>query len=139
MRPKKVVILAEENETHLSTLAFLLEVRGRYRVLRAQSAAAALWLAASMPCIDLLVCELVLPGSNDLARSAKRLHPDMRVLVYTRTESNFARMLHADAFHPKHGSPAELLERLRVLLIRKRGPKKIVPEVATLSNKEAAA
>jgi hypothetical protein len=44
------------------------------------------------------------------------------------TVSNFDRAAAADAFLPKGAcSPAEMLDRIRILVARKRGPKKQIP------------
>lgn len=130
MRPKKVILCVDSNEQVLSVRTFLLETRG-YRVLAALSSTEALDLLERNPAgtLDLLIADLLLPGmdGNDLVRRAKQLHPALPALIVSNTVANYDRALAADAFLPKGaGSPAELLERIRVLVARKRGPKKHV-------------
>jgi two-component system, OmpR family, response regulator CpxR len=49
-------------------------------------------------------------------------------MIVSGTVNAFDRALHADVFLPKGASsPAEMIERIRVLVARKRGPKKAVP------------
>ena len=128
MRPKKVILCVDDNEQTLSIRTFLLETRG-YRVLSAASSQAALEiLEQTVPgTLDLLISDLLLPGmdGNELVRRAKQMHPALPTLIVSGTVTSFDRALAADAFLPKGASsPTELLERIRVLVARKRGPKK---------------
>jgi CheY-like chemotaxis protein len=128
MRPKKVILCVDDNEQTLSIRTFLLETRG-YRVLTAATSQAALEiLEQTVPgTLDLLISDLLLPGmdGNELVRRAKHMHPTLPALIVSGTVTSFDRALAADAFLPKGASsPVELLERIRVLVARKRGPKK---------------
>ena len=52
--------------------------------------------------------------------------------------TSYDRALAADAFLPKGASsPAELLDRIKVLVARKRGPKKHVPRPVEVAREEA--
>jgi two-component system response regulator CpxR len=128
MRPRKTILCVEDNEQILSIRKFLLETRG-YRVLSAGSAAEALeFLQGALPgSIDLLLSDLILPqmDGNELARRAKQIHACLPVLIVSGTVTSFDRAVFADAFLPKGAcAPAELLDRIRILVARKRGPKK---------------
>ena len=87
-------------------------------------------LQGAMPgSIDLLLAEVVIPGmgGNELARRAKQLHPCLPTLLVSTVATNFERAAAADAFLPKGTfTAAEMLDRIRVLVARKRGPKKQV-------------
>jgi len=142
MRPRKTILMVEDNDQLLSVRKFLLETRG-YRVLAVNSAAAALeQLEAALPgSIDLLLTDLVLPqmDGNELSRRAKQMHPLLPTLLVSGTVSNFDRAMAADAFLPKGGcTPADLLDRIRILVARKRGPRKQV-QSGTLAQAEALA
>ena len=131
MRPKKVILCVDDNETTLSVRSFLLDTRG-YRVITATSSQEALdVLERTVPgTLDLLIADLLLPGmdGNELVRRAKQMHPFLPALIVSGTVAAYDRALAADAFLPKGaGSPSELLERIRVLVARKRGPKKHIP------------
>ena len=106
MRPKKVILCVDDNEQTLSVRTFLLETRG-YRVINASTSQQALEiLERTVPgTLDLLIADLLLPGmaGNALVRRAKQMLPKGA------------------------GTAAELLEKIRVLVARKRGPKKQVP------------
>jgi CheY-like chemotaxis protein len=72
---------------------------------------------------------------NELVRRAKQMHPGLPTLLISGTVSNFDRAAAADAFLPKGAcTPAEMLDRIRILVARKRGPKKQIavpaPDVA---------
>lgn len=109
----------------------MLETRG-YRVMAFASPQAALdHLQRAMPgSIDLLVADVVLPSmdGNELVRRAKQMHPGLPALLISTMVSNYERAAAADAFLPKGAcTPAEMLDRIRVLVTRKRGPKKQMP------------
>ncbi len=128
MRPKKTILCVDDNEQVLSVRTFLLETRG-YRVLSAHTAGDAIEaLERALPGqIDLLLCDLLMPGmdGNELVRRAKNLHPELPAMIVSGTVSAFDRAVFADVFLPKGAcSPAEMMERIRVLVARKRGPKK---------------
>ena len=133
MRPRKTILCVEDNEQVLSVRKFLLETRG-YRVLAMSSAAEAMeYLQQAVPgSIDLLLSDLIMPqmDGNELVRRAKQIHPFLPALLVSGTVSSFDRAAAADAFLPKGAStPAELLDRIRILVARKRGPKKHVQAV----------
>lgn len=131
MRPKKVILCVDDNEQALSVRTFLLETRG-YRVITASTAKEALDIVRrTIPgTLDLLIADLLLPGmdGNDLVRHAKQMHPMLPALIVSGSVTAYDRALAADAFLPKGaGTAAELLEKIRVLVARKRGPKKQYP------------
>jgi len=139
MRPKKTILCVDDNEQVLSVRTFLLVTRG-YRVITANNSQEALEvLERSLPgTLDLIVCDLLMPqmDGNELVRRAKQLHPGLPAMIVSGTVNAFDRALHADVFLPKGASsPAEMIERIRVLVARKRGPKKaIAPRETQPSN-----
>ncbi len=142
MRPRKTILVVEDNEQQLSIRKFLLETRG-YRVLGMSSAAEALeYLQDATPgSVDLLLSDLLMPGmdGNELIRRAKQLMPGLPALLVSGTVTSFDRAAAADAFLPKGGcAPAEVLERIRILVARKRGPKKQVQSVRLSEAQEMA-
>ncbi len=128
MRPKKTILCVDDNEQVLSVRTFLLETRG-YRIIAVNTAQEALEvLERSLPgTLDLILCDLLMPqmDGNELVRRAKQLHQGLPAMIVSGTVNAFDRALHADVFLPKGASsPAEMIERIRVLVARKRGPKK---------------
>jgi CheY-like chemotaxis protein len=128
MRPKKTIVCVDDNEHILSVRTFLLETRG-YRVIALTNPQEALEvIARSLPgSLDLLLADLMMPqmDGNELVRRAKNLHPQLPALIVSGTVAAYDRAGQADVFLPKGAcTPAELLERVRILVARKRGPKK---------------
>jgi CheY-like chemotaxis protein len=146
MRPKKTILCVDDNETALSVRSFLLDTRG-YRVLSFISPVEALdYIAHASPgSLDLLLSDLIMPqmDGNELVRRAKQLHPALPAMIVSGTVSAFERAGRADVFLPKGAAtPSELLERVRILVARKRGPKKHIfptrPEPANLQTVPAS-
>ncbi len=126
MRPKKKILCVDDNEQALSVRKFVLETRG-YRVFPATSAQEALEIFERESDIDLIVSDLVMPhcNGNELVRRIKEIAPWVPAILLSGSVKHYDQNSHADAFLPKGCcSPQELLERARVLLVRKRGPRK---------------
>lgn len=128
MRPRKTILCVDDNEQLLSIRKFMLTTRG-YRVVCASGANEALEYIQAAPAgsIDLLISDLLMPqiDGNELVRRAKQFHPGMPALLISGTVTSFDRASFADSFLPKGAAtPAELLDRIRILVARKRGPKK---------------
>jgi len=128
MRPKKTIVCVDDNEQVLSVRTFLLETRG-YRVIALTNPYEALEvIAQSLPgSLDLLLADLMMPqmDGNELIRRAKGMHPQLPSMIVSGTVTAYDRAGQADVFLPKGAcTPAELLERVRILVARKRGPKK---------------
>jgi PAS domain S-box-containing protein len=82
-RGSEAVLLVEDNPEVQEVAGMLLDQLG-YRVLHAQSAAAALQLLESGEAIDLVFTDVVMPGEFDgmaLARRVKHEYPDVAVLL----------------------------------------------------------
>jgi two-component system response regulator CpxR len=125
MRPKKTILCVDDNEQALSVRKFMLETRG-YRVLTAISSAQALEIFREGG-IDLVLSDLIMPlmDGNELVRRMKELAPEIPAILISGSVKAFDRANRADAFLPKGANSAvELLERIRVMVARKRGPKK---------------
>jgi len=130
MRPKKTILLVESNEQVLSVRTFMLETRG-YKVIQCETSRQALEIVQqSIPgSIDLLLTDLLMPqmDGNELVRRAKHRMPGLPAMIVSGTVTSYDRAIAADAFLPKGASSAaEMLERIKILVARKRGPKKAV-------------
>jgi CheY-like chemotaxis protein len=80
--------------------------------------------------VDLVLTDLIMPGmsGNDLVERIKQLSPATPVILFSGQVKIYDQNTQADIFLPKGmHSPAELMERIRLLLIRKRGPKPVTP------------
>ncbi|AXC10331.1 Phosphate regulon transcriptional regulatory protein PhoB (SphR) [Acidisarcina polymorpha] len=125
MRPKKVILCVDDNEQALSVRKFMLETRG-YRVLASLVPEEALELFR-LGGIDLVLCDLNMPrmDGNELARRMKDISPQVPIMLMSGCVKAYERSTYADCFLPKGAcSPLEVLDRVRLMLARKRGPKK---------------
>jgi two-component system response regulator CpxR len=127
MRPKKTILCVDDNEQTLSVRKFLLETRG-YRVYTAINGQEAITLFSSTQ-IDLVLTDLSMPqmDGNALIGHLKEISPEIPMILTSDTVRAGERAHRADAFLAKGCcTPAELVERIRVMSARKRGPRKAV-------------
>jgi two-component system, OmpR family, response regulator CpxR len=125
MKPKKTILCVDDNEQSLSIRKILLETRG-YRVIVCNNGEQALE-AFRRGGIDLVLTDLVMPGidGSRLIEAVKSLSPQTPTVLISGRVKIYERDTLADVFLPKGMyEPAELLERIRLLLVRKRGPKR---------------
>jgi two-component system, OmpR family, response regulator CpxR len=127
MKPKKTILCVDDNEQSLSIRKILLETRG-YRVLACHSGELALE-AFRRGGVDLVLTDLIMPGvdGSRLIEEVKNLSPQTPAVLISGRAKIYERETLADVFLAKGMyEPADLLERIRLLLIRKRGPKRQV-------------
>jgi two-component system, OmpR family, response regulator CpxR len=135
MRPKKTILCVDDNEQVLAVRKFLLETRGGYRVVAASTGKEAMDQFRRGG-IDLVLSDLVMPAmdGNELVRRMKEIAPEIPMILISGSVKAFDHTNRADAFLPKgSSSPVEMLERIRQMIARKRGPKKHlrpIPEAA---------
>jgi CheY-like chemotaxis protein len=125
MRPKKTILCVDDNEQTLSVRKFLLETRG-YRVFTALNGHDAISLFSATH-FDLVLTDLGLPqmDGNALIGHLKEISPEVPMILTSDTVRAGERAHRADAFLAKGCcSPVELIERIRVMSARKRGPRK---------------
>jgi CheY-like chemotaxis protein len=125
MRPKKIILCVEDNEQELSVLKFMLSTNG-YRVLSAGNGQEAIELFSSAP-VDLVLADQSLPQMNgcQLVERLKQIASHIPRIVLGDPQRMAGEMHSADALLAKKNcSPLELLERIKVMSARKRGPRK---------------
>jgi two-component system, OmpR family, response regulator CpxR len=126
MKPKRTILCVDDNEQSLSIRKVMLETRG-YRVLTCTNADDALRMFEQGG-VDLVLSDLVMPGLDgaELIARIKKLSPQTPAILFSGSVKGYERDTVADVFLPKGMyAPAELLERIRILLVRKRGPKRV--------------
>ena len=127
MKPKRTILCVDDNEQFLSIRKVMLETRG-YRVISCYTAEEALDIFKQGG-IDLLLTDFVLPGMDGqkLVEECKTISPQIPAILFSGKVKFYDRECRADLFLPKgQYAPIELLERIRLLLIHKRGPKRAV-------------
>ena len=126
MRPKRTILCVDDNEQSLSIRKILLETRG-YRVITSTGGEDALE-HFKRGGVDLVLTALLMPGLNgtELIAAIKGLSPETPAILFSGKVRICDHPTRADVFLPKGMyAPAELLERIRLLLVRKRGPKRL--------------
>jgi CheY-like chemotaxis protein len=140
MRPKKTILCVDDNEQTLSVRKFLLETRG-YRVHTAINGQDAIALFSSTQ-IDLVLTDLSLPqmDGNALIGHLKEIAPEIPMILTSDLVRAGERPHRADAFLAKGCcSPADLIERIRIMSARKRGPRKAAQSTIMSPMREAPA
>lgn len=125
MRPKKIILCVDDNEQDLSVLAFMLATNG-YRVLSASSGQKAIDIFAENA-VDLVLTDFSMPQMNgdQLVRRLKQMASHVPVIMLGDPLKMGDQLHGADALLAKKNcSPQELLERIKVMSARKRGPRK---------------
>lgn len=125
MRPKKVILCVNHNEQELSVLKFMLSTNG-YRVFAASSAQEAIGMFDGLQ-VDLVLADFCLPqmGGKQLVERLKRMAPHVPMVLLGDLQAMSSDMHLADALLAKKNCSAqELLERIKVMSARKRGPRK---------------
>jgi two-component system, OmpR family, response regulator CpxR len=125
MKPKRTILCVDDNEQSLSIRKVMLETRG-YRVVACSNAQDALENFRKGG-IDLVLSDLVMPNfdGTKLIEQIKNLSPETPAILFSGKIKIYDSDTRADVFLPKGMyAPAELLERIRLMLVRKRGPRK---------------
>lgn len=125
MKPKRTILCVDDNEQSLSIRKILLETRG-YRVLAYTDGQQALD-RFTQGGVDLVLTDLVMPGvdGSKLIQEVKDRSPETPAILLSGKVKIYERETGADVFLAKGMDvPADLLERIRLLLVRKRGPKR---------------
>jgi two-component system response regulator CpxR len=133
MRPKKTILCVDDNEQSLSIRKFMLETRG-YKVVVSHNGREALQIFDHGG-VDLVLSDLVMPDMDgaELVKRIKELSPETPAILFSGKIKMYDKDTSADIFLPKGSyAPVELLERIRLLLVKKRGPKKSSSSVAAI-------
>ena len=131
MRPKKVILCVDDNEQDLSVLKFMLATNG-YRVLSANNGPEAVGIFADNV-VDLVLADFSMPQMNgdQLVSRLKEIASHVPMVLLGDPQKMAGQMHGADAMLAKKTcSPQELLERVKVMSARKRGPRKGMQRLA---------
>lgn len=140
MKPKRTILCVDDNEQALSIRKVMLETRG-YRVFACSNGEEALERFRKGG-VDLVLTDLVMPGLDGarLIDEIKAVSPQTPAILLSGKVRIYDRDTRADVFLPKGMyDPAELLERVRLLLVRKRGPKRTQGRIERAANRISAA
>ena len=127
MKPKRTILCVDPNEPSLSTHKIMLETRG-YRVLAYTQAEEALDRFRNGG-VDLVLSTVAMPGMDgqSLVAAVKQASPHTPAILLSDRSGKYDTEGVADVFLSRGMfAPADLLERVRVLLVRKRGPRRMI-------------
>jgi two-component system, OmpR family, response regulator CpxR len=130
MRPKKVILCVDDNEQELSVLKFMLMTNG-YRVVSASTGQEALGIFAETQ-VDLVLTDFAMPqmNGNQLVDRLKQMAAHVPMILLGDPQRMGGEMHAADALLAKKNCSAqELLERIKIMSARKRGPRKGTPRL----------
>ncbi|MGA3196457.1 MAG: response regulator [Terriglobales bacterium] len=125
MKPKKTILCVDDNEQALSIRKIMLETRG-YRVIACNNGEAAME-AFRTHCVDLVLTDLIMAGMDGarVIEQVKAISPETPAVLISGRVKIYERETLADVFLSKGMyEPVDLLEKIRLLLVRKRGPKR---------------
>jgi CheY-like chemotaxis protein len=128
MKPKRTILCVDDDERSLSVRKVTLETRG-YRVLTSTDPEVALEMVRAGG-IDLIIADLMMPKMSgaEFISHAKQIVPGLPAILFSGAVSQYTEQSSADVWLPKGSfAPAELLERVRIALVRKRGPRRSPP------------
>jgi two-component system response regulator CpxR len=140
MKPKRTILCVDDNEQSLSHRKIMLETRG-YRVAsfsRGEDALERFKLGG----IDLVLTDMAMPGLDgpQLIAAIKSLSPQTPAVLISSKVRIYNHESQADVFLTKGMyAPADLLERIRLLLVRKRGPRRLQQRPVQVANRAGAA
>jgi two-component system response regulator CpxR len=126
MKPKRTILCVDDNEQTLSHRKIMLETRG-YRVLSFSRGEEAIE-RFKQGGIDLVITDMAMPGLDgpQLIATVKKISPQTPAILISSKVRIYDHESQADLFLAKGMyAPADLLERIRLLLVRKRGPKRM--------------
>jgi two-component system response regulator CpxR len=140
MKPKRTILCVDDNEQSLSHRKIMLETRG-YRVVSFSRGEEALERFRQGG-IDLVLTDMAMPGLDgpQLIAAIKNLSPQTPAVLISSKVRIYSHESQADVFLTKGMyAPADLLERIRILLVRKRGPRRMQQRPMQASSQAGAA
>lgn len=139
MRPKKVILVVDDNEQDLSVLKFMLATNG-YRVLSSSTGQEAIDAFAANQ-VDLVLADYAMPqmNGNQLVGRLKQIAPHVPMILLGDPQKSAGEIHAADALLAKKSCSAqELLERIKIMSARKRGPRKGAQRMSQVTQLAAA-
>jgi CheY-like chemotaxis protein len=140
MRPKKVILCVDDNEQELSVLKFMLSTNG-YKVFSASNGQEAIG-AFSANQIDLVLADFNMHPMNgdQLVHRLKGIASHVPMILMGDPQMTGSEIHVADAMLAKKNcSPQDLLEKIKLMSARKRGPRKGAQRATAVASELAAA
>lgn len=125
MRPKKVILCVDDNEQELSVLTFMLSTNG-YRVLASTDPHQAISIF-SETAVDLVLADFGMPQMNgsQMVNRLKQIAQHIPMILLGDPQKMGSDLHAADLLLAKRSCTSqELLEKIKQMSARKRGPRK---------------
>lgn len=123
MRPRKKILLLGANELRISVRKFMLDTNG-FAVTPAATAPEAFALLRTSR-YDLVLCELPFDGVGRVLDQVYDIDPDIRTVMLKPKNQEYPLDVAVSATLADDCPALELLERIKVIVARKRGPRPI--------------
>jgi DNA-binding response OmpR family regulator len=130
VRPRKIIIYVNSNESELSVVKYMLDIKG-YKPLAASSTQECMNIVRTERVIDLVVIVDESPylegqvTSQQLVVKIKRITPYVPIMVLVNRAEACEPVRTSDALLVwKRCATAQLMEHIRIMSARKRGPRK---------------
>ena len=139
MRPKKIILCVDDNEMELSVLKFMLSTNG-YRVVSANTGQEAIDIFTDTA-VDLVLSDCTMPqmSGDQLVNRLKQMASHVPMILLGDPQKMGDNLHGADALLAKKTcSPHELLERIKIMSTRKRGPRKGAQRLNSVAEPELA-
>jgi len=140
MRPKKIILCVDDNEQELSVLKFMLSTNG-YKVVSASNGQEAIGLFSTNQ-VDLVLADFNMQPMNgdQLVHRLKAIASHVPMILFGDPHMTGGEIHVADALLAKKNcSTQDLLERIKQMSARKRGPRKGTQRVLAPPHTELAA
>ena len=133
----KKTILCVDDEHSLSIHKITLETRG-YRVLTCATASEAMGILAHRS-VDLVLSGMTIPDAQapELVRRIKSHCAEMPVVLLSCSKRAISVDAPVDLLLRKDCAPAELLDRIRLLMSKRRGPRRTAAAAAAAEKRQA--
>jgi DNA-binding response OmpR family regulator len=122
MRPRKKILCVFPDEDELSVLTFMLEING-FRVIPAPNGEAAIRVFKENA-VDLVLTDATLPLVDTMHLISRLKIIAVHIPMILLRDSQTVVLSAADAVLSKGISNQELLERIKIMAAKKRGPRK---------------
>lgn len=128
MRPKKVILLVDDDENRLSILKFLLETNS-YRVVAAGGGKLALAEFLATPAIDLVIAEASMPqiSGEQLIARLKKIRPYIPMVLLVGPGVVVSPESLDDGMREHSHPSVQLLDWIKIKTSCKRGPRNRLP------------
>jgi CheY-like chemotaxis protein len=139
MKPKRTILCVDEDERSLSIRKVMLETRG-YRVIACSNPEGAVEVMRTGG-VDLVLADLIAPrlGGTRLVDRLKAISPAVPAIMFAGTSGASSDDTLADVLLSKSNcSAAQLLDHIRIALVRKRGPKPAITSTPSAISRYAS-